>query len=56
MAKKHHSDLGGSDEKMKELNWAYKTLYEYVMNYKFVFSEEEIIKQYPDEFLKKFKV
>jgi len=41
---------------MKEINWAYKTLLEYVTNYRFLFTEEEIIKQYPDEFIKKFKV
>jgi len=48
--------MGGNDEMMKEINWAYKTLKEYVYQYKFTFSEEEIIRQYPDEFIKKFKV
>ena len=41
---------------MQEINWAYKTLIEYMQNYKFTFSEEEISKQYPEELLKKFKV
>ena len=56
LAKKFHTDLGGSNEKMQEINWAYKTLINYMKNYKFTFSEEEISKQYPEELLKKFKV
>ena len=41
---------------MKELNEAYQTLKEYIENYKFLFSEEEIRRQYPDEYIKKFRV
>ncbi len=41
---------------MKQLNEAYKILKEYIENYKFVFNEEEITKQYPGEFIKKFRV
>jgi DnaJ-class molecular chaperone len=51
-----HSDLGGDDEMMKELNWAYKILIDYVENYKFSFSEDEISRQYPGEFIKKFRI
>jgi len=50
LAKKHHSDIGGDDEAMKEINLAYNLLKEYMLNYKFTFSKEEIIKQYPEEF------
>jgi hypothetical protein len=41
---------------MARLNWAYEVLINYIKNYKFTFSEEEILRQYPEEFLKKFKV
>jgi len=56
LAKKYHADVGGDDEMMKKINEAYKVLKDYILNYKFTFSEEEILKQYPDEFIKKFKV
>ncbi len=56
LAKNHHSDIGGNEENMKELNEAYKILKEYIENYKFMFNEEEITKQCPDEFIKKFRV
>jgi DnaJ-class molecular chaperone len=56
LAKKYHSDIGGEEEKMKEINKAYKILKEYITNYKFTFSTEEIKKQYPEEFQKNFKV
>ncbi|WP_459886357.1 molecular chaperone DnaJ [Caminibacter profundus] len=56
LAKKVHSDIGGDEDKMKEINWAYRVLKEYVENYRFTFSEDEILRQYPEEFLKKFKV
>ena len=41
---------------MKKINEAYKILKEYVENYKFMFNEEEVTKQCPDEFIKKFRV
>jgi len=50
----HKEHLG--EEKMKELNKAYEILKNYVENYKFTFSDEEIQKQYPEEFIKKFRV
>ncbi|HIE35501.1 MAG TPA: J domain-containing protein [Campylobacterales bacterium] len=49
LAKKHHPDSGGSKKKMQELNRAYKILKEYIENYKFSFSEEEILKQFPNQ-------
>jgi len=56
LSKRYHSDLTGNDEKIKEINKAYNILKEYIENYKFMFSEEEIFKQYPSEFIKKFRV
>jgi len=41
---------------MKEVNKAYNILKDYIMNFKFSFSEDEIKKQYPDEFIKNFRV
>ncbi len=41
---------------MKEINWAYSVLKNYIENYKFLFSEDEIMKQLPNEYIKKFKV
>jgi DnaJ-class molecular chaperone len=56
LSKKLHTDKGGDEEEMKKLNWAYKVLKEYIDNFRFSFSDEEILKQYPQEFIKKFKV
>jgi len=56
LSKKLHTDVSGEKEKMQEINWAYKILKTYIENYKFIFSEEEIIKQLPSEFIKKFRV
>ena len=56
LSKKYHTDLNGDNEKMQEINWAYKVLKKYIENYKFLFTEEEIIKQFPYEYIKKFKV
>jgi len=50
----HQNNLG--EEKMKELNRAYIILKDYIENYKFSFSTEEIEKQFPEEFIKKFKI
>jgi len=41
---------------MKELNRAYEILKNYIENYKFTFNDEEIQRQYPEEFIKKFRV
>jgi len=50
----HKENLG--EERMKELNKAYEILKKYIENYKFTFSDEEIQRQYPEEFIKKFRV
>jgi len=41
---------------MKEINEAYRILKNYIKNFRFTFSEDEIKKQYPEEFSKNFKV
>ncbi len=55
-AKKIHSDLGGSNEEMQKINEAYEIIKSYVQNYKFSFTEEEVSRQFPEEFIKKFRV
>jgi len=47
LAKKYHPDIGGDKSEMERINRAYKLLKEYIENYKFSFSEEEILKQFP---------
>lgn len=49
LAKKYHPDKKGDIEEMKRINKAYKILKEYIENYKFSFSEDEILKQFPSE-------
>jgi len=51
-----HPDRGGDNARLAEINKAYAILKEYIKNYKFSFTEDEIQRQYPQEFLKKFKV
>ena len=55
-AKEIHSDVGGSDEKMQQLNEAYEIVKSYIQNYKFSFSEEEISRQFPEDFMRKFRI
>jgi len=56
LVKKTHPDINQNNDKITEINRAYEILKDYIKNYKFSFSEEEIQRQYPHEFLKKFKV
>ena len=56
LSKKFHPDRSGDAQKMAELNRAYMILKNYIENYKFSFSDEEILKQFPHkEYLKKFR-
>jgi len=56
LSKEFHPDKGGSSQEMAKINQAYKILKEYIENYRFSFSEEEILKQFPQqEYLKKFR-
>lgn len=41
---------------MKQLNWAYELLLDYVDKYSYSFTEEDVIKCYPDEeLLRRFR-
>ncbi len=49
LSKKFHPDISKEDEKMTQINRAYKVLKNYAENYKFSFSKEEIMKQHPEK-------
>ena len=61
MAFRYHPDRKGQvrdeeDDMMKQLNWAYKLLLDYVANYSYSFNEEDVAKCYPDEeYLRRFR-
>jgi DnaJ-class molecular chaperone len=56
LSKKSHPDLGGDENKQEQLNQSYRILMEYIDNFRYSFSEEEINQQYPGEsYAKKFK-
>jgi hypothetical protein len=41
---------------MKQLNWAYELLLDYVSKYSYPFTEEDVAKCYPDEeLLRRFR-
>ncbi len=47
LSKKHHPDLNNEDTNMADINNAYAILKQYIFNYRFRFSDEEIAKQFP---------
>ena len=50
LSKKFHPDLQSEDDlKMQEINKAYSILKSYIEDYRFTFSKEEILKQFPQE-------
>ncbi|WP_331775686.1 J domain-containing protein [Sulfurospirillum sp. 1612] len=49
LARINHPDAGGDEEKMIQINQAYNILKEYMENFKFSFTQEEINKQFPQE-------
>lgn len=49
LALKAHPDCGGSEEEMAKINEAYAIIKDYMEQFKFTFSEEEINKQFPQE-------
>lgn len=57
LSKKYHPDIvGDSNETMVKINQAYNLVKNYMENYRFSFSEEEILKQFPyNEYIKKFR-
>jgi len=46
---KYRKEGGETEEKMKEINKAYKIIREYVDGYEFRFTEEDVRRRYPDE-------
>jgi preprotein translocase subunit Sec63 len=59
-ARQYHPDRSGGEdaegeEMMKRLNWAYKLLIEYCVQYGYSFKEEDVARTYPyDEYLRKW--
>jgi len=49
LASGKHPDVGGDTEEMARINEAYRILKNYIENYRFSFSEEEIGEQFPQE-------
>ena len=49
LSKKYHPDFNQEDSKMLEINDAYAVLKQYIFNYRFSFSDQEIEKQFPNE-------
>ena len=46
LSKKYHPDFGGDKKMMEKLNKSYELLKNYIENYRFTFSEDEISKQH----------
>jgi len=56
LSKELHPDKGGSLEMMQKLSESYKMLNDYIENFRFKFSEEEIAGQFPyDSYKKRFR-
>jgi DnaJ-class molecular chaperone len=60
MAFRYHPDSrvkeSEEDDMMKKLNWAYKLLLDYVTNYSYSFTEEDVARTYPyEEHLQRFR-
>ncbi len=49
LSKRHHPDLNKEDSRMESINNAYSVLKQYVFKYRFSFSDEEIMKQFPQD-------
>ncbi len=56
LSKSYHPDINKENSKMADLNEAYEILKVYTQNYRFSFSDEEILKQFPEsEHARKFR-
>ncbi len=56
LCKYYHPDINEENSKMADLNEAYEVLKQYTQNYRFSFSDEEILKQFPEsEHARKFR-
>ncbi len=50
LSKKYHPDICGDNLKIVEINKSYEILKKYIENFRFTFSDEEIYKQFPEDF------
>ncbi len=56
LAKKYHPDQGGSAEDMEKINQAYDLLMHYIEDFRYVFDDEEISRQFPGaDYAKRFR-
>ncbi|CAA6820551.1 MAG: Heat shock protein [uncultured Sulfurovum sp.] len=56
LAKKYHPDVGGSSDKMEQINHAYKIVMHYIDSFRYSFDDDEIQKQFPGvDYVKKFR-
>ncbi len=57
LSRKYHPDIvGNGNDAMARINRAYEILKKYMENYRFSFSEEEILRQFPHkEYQEKFR-
>ncbi len=56
LSKCYHPDINEENSRMSDLNEAYEILKVYTQNYRFSFSEQEILKQFPEsEHARKFR-
>lgn len=50
LVKRHHPDAAGSEnERIRQINAAYQLLLNYCHNYRYSFSREEFLAQFPEE-------
>lgn len=49
LARKYHPDMSNGDKMMGEINESYKVLKTYMENYRFTFSQDEVLKQFPQD-------
>jgi hypothetical protein len=49
LSKVHHPDINQENSTMRDINEAYAVLKQYIFNYRFSFSDQEITKQFPEE-------
>ena len=50
LSKKYHPDICMDKDKMREINSAYETLKNYIEEFRYSFDEDEINKQYPENY------
>ncbi len=55
LARRYHPDKGkSSEEMMREINWAYEVLMNYISYYRYSFRREDVARHDPDRVLKRF--